>query len=110
MQPGLEEQPPPPYSIASLQNQDHSLTNAQRAIQPGAHTSPYFHLLQKAIVQKGLQTFFRKDDPRVAQIAVRAEKQVEKLAQAWHIPKEIAADTVRYGASHAKRVHEVKLT
>lgn len=93
----LVQQPPPPYSKASpQQNQSQNLTNAQRAILPGLPTEPYIIRLQEAIKQKNLEAFFPPDDPRIAQTAVRAEQQVERLVQAWRIPREIAGDFVRY--------------
>ena len=55
----------------------------------------YVRQLEEAIQQKRLQSFYPPGDPRIQQTAQRAAQQVEKLVQAWHIPREIAVDIVR---------------
>lgn len=51
--------------------------------------------LEDAIQQKRLQSFYPPGDPRIQQTAQRAAQQVDKLCQAWRIPREIAVDIVR---------------
>jgi len=63
---------------------------------PGAEDiGQYVRLLEDAIRQKCLQSFYPPGDPRIQQTARRAAQQIDKLVAAWHISKEIAADIVR---------------
>lgn len=57
--------------------------------------SGYVRQLEEAIQQKRLQSFYPPGDPRLQPIAQRAAQQVDKLCQAWRIPREIAVDIVR---------------
>lgn len=63
---------------------------------PGAQKiDQYVQLLNAAIQQKHLQSFYPPGDRRMQQIAERAAKQIDKLAKAWCIPREIAVDIIR---------------
>lgn len=58
----------------------------------------YQSQLEQAIREKGLERFYGPQAAgaqRLPQIAQRAAQQVDRLCQAWRIPKEIATDIVR---------------
>ncbi|KAJ9645045.1 hypothetical protein H2204_001507 [Knufia peltigerae] len=62
---------------------------------PVGNVGGYKQLLQAAIQEKGLQSFYPPNSPILDQIANRAAQQVAQLAAAWRINSEIASDIVK---------------
>ncbi|KAM0722399.1 hypothetical protein Q7P37_001840 [Cladosporium fusiforme] len=97
--------PPPPGQQQQPQQQQQSYGGPpQQSQQYGGPPAPsaaphdingYVRQLEDAIQQKRLQSFYPPGDPRIQQTAQRAAQQVDRLCQAWKVPREIAVDIVR---------------
>ncbi|KAK9316812.1 hypothetical protein V1524DRAFT_425645 [Lipomyces starkeyi] len=60
---------------------------------PGGLNANYLSLLQKAIQENGLQSFYPPNS--LEAIASRITGQIQQIAQLWRLPTEIAVDLVR---------------
>ncbi len=62
----------------------------------GPHqVAQYKQLLQAAVQERNLHTFYPPNSPVLDQIASRASAQVDKLCAQWRIPKEVGNDIVK---------------
>ncbi|KAK9389040.1 hypothetical protein V1515DRAFT_322779 [Lipomyces mesembrius] len=90
---------------------------------PGRLSANYLSLLQKAIQENGLQSFYPPNS--LEAIASRITGQIQQIAQLWRLPMEIAVDLVRLALydivlyiddsgsmafeENGERIHDLKL-
>ncbi|GAB7347129.1 hypothetical protein MBLNU459_g3253t1 [Dothideomycetes sp. NU459] len=60
-----------------------------------AEVAAYKQALQQTVQEKRLQAFYPPNAPAIDRIAQRAPTQIDRLCQAWRIPKEIGNDLVK---------------
>lgn len=60
-----------------------------------AEVEGYKQLLLSCIQEKGLQSFYPPNDPRITQIAQQAGAKINQVIQRWRVAKEIANDIVK---------------
>jgi hypothetical protein len=55
----------------------------------------YKNMFQSVISEKGLQSFYPPNDPRLDQYAAKASGQVDQLCVRWQVPLEVGQDIAK---------------